>query len=81
MLDFTEQVHSTTSPPELSLDTPIVSDSLPDTNPVHGGKMYDTLADPDTTAATRAALVPFMWEPGEKVIFIQDGDENAAVLD
>ena len=33
MLDTTELVHSLTSPPALSHDTPIVSDNLPVTNP------------------------------------------------
>ncbi len=34
MLDTTELVHSIASPPALSLDTPIVSDNLPVTNPL-----------------------------------------------
>ena len=33
MLDTTELVHSIASPPALSLDTPIVSDNLPVTDP------------------------------------------------
>jgi len=33
MLDTTELVHSLTSPPALSPDTPIVSGNLPGTNP------------------------------------------------
>jgi len=33
MLDIIEQVHSTKSPPALSLDTPIVLDNLPVTDP------------------------------------------------
>jgi hypothetical protein len=50
MLDFTEQVASTTLPPKLSPDTPTVSDNLQD---------IKTLADPAVTAATIAKLAPY----------------------
>jgi len=45
MLDIIEQVHSTKSPPALSLDTPIVSDNLPVTNPLFFQDSEDMMDD------------------------------------
>lgn len=60
MLDFTEQAPSTESPPELSPDTPTVSDSLQDT---------------EVTAATITALQPYR-EALEAEGFWQDEQEG-----
>ncbi len=68
MLDFTEQEVSVTSLPKLSADMPIVSDNRLDT---------DTLSDPDTAAATLAALAPWLdREEQYNEIYLQDEEEH-----
>jgi hypothetical protein len=92
MLDFTEQAVSTTSLPELSPDTPTVSDNLPVTRePVHYSMHLEGLGDPETTASeaakllstpsemarTLAALAPWLSE--DKKTFVQDEEEPVEV--
>jgi hypothetical protein len=85
MLDFTEQAVSTESLPELSADTPIVSDSLLDTNKLMASiprfeDIVDSLADPETTAKTNAILAPYY--SSDKLVtenYYQDETEPEAV--
>lgn len=63
MLDFTEQAPWIASPPVSSADTQTVSDSLP----------VISLADPATSAATMADLLPYM--DSSSVQFVQEEDE------
>lgn len=79
MLDFTEQEVSITSQPELSVDTPTVSDNLPGTDGPTAEEtrwalehMTDSLANPELTAATIAKLHPYRT-------FVQDEDETEEV--
>lgn len=77
MSDFIEQVPSTTSQPELSQDTPTVSDSLPGIEDIMAGKVI--LSDPETTKATLAVLAP--WLPEDPIYFTQDKDEDAGTTE
>lgn len=76
MLDFTEQALSTESLPKLSVDTPIVSDSLLDTDYKLDDETVKYLTDLDTKAATEAALAPFVDIPKVELTFTQDEEEE-----
>jgi hypothetical protein len=84
MKDFTEQAVSTTSLPESSVDTPIESDSLQDIDEDTFKKAMEELADmpyrgeladPETTAATLAALAPWL----DNAEYVQDETESIPV--
>jgi hypothetical protein len=66
MLDFIEQEVSSTSPPELSLNTPTESDNLPDTKSV---------SEIENLIATKMALAPWLEDP----IYIQTDDEEETI--
>lgn len=82
MLDFTEQAHSTTSPPVSSPDTQTVSDNLRAIDEAFDSGDKEKIAevvlkhvplyDPETTAATKKALAPFM---ATQTVFTQTEDD------
>lgn len=79
MLDFTEQEASTTLQPELSPDTPIVSDNLQGiSDAMEAMAAAPRLADPEITAATIAKLAPYLTKEQFKS-FVQTEEETEEV--